>query len=130
MPALKALTKQVVLIATPLFVLHLLEEWYTHFYQTDPSVIVLARYLDLPNATAYLCVQLVLFLFLALLLALIILRRNASYLGILLGLLLVLEIVHVTAAIIVGSYSPGLLTAIPLIMLGLWYWHKVFKLNR
>ena len=110
-----------VMIALPLFVIHVAEEYLTAFYSIDPSTQFVAAYLNLAPLIVYTSVQIILFLFLFFL----IFRQNAPLLF-LFGLILVFELDHVIQTLISGQYQ-AVITSIPLIILGFFFWKQLFK---
>ena len=110
-----------VLIALPLFAIHVAEEYLTAFYSVDPSTQFVAAYLNVAPLIVYTSIQVILFLFLSFL----IFKRNALLLF-LFGLILVLELDHLIQSVILGRYE-AVITSIPLLVLGFFFWQKFIK---
>ena len=113
--------KILLIIAIPLFTAHALEEYFSSFYLVDPSFAWMGNIINLNLKLAFLIVAIMGFL----LLGISIHKPNKIMLTIA-GLIFILEISHPILAITSGIYA-GLLTSIPLILLGVFYWRTLLK---
>lgn len=110
--------------ALPLFFLHTLEEYYFNFINTDALIGWLANMFDVSRTSTYWTVQILLYAFLLWLL----LSRPASKAWyVILGIILAVELGHLWEALIGGSYVPGFVTAVPLVVLGVIFWKELLK---
>ncbi len=106
-------------LAIPLFVAHAIEEYSTGLLGLDPLFRSITAH-HLPTITLYIVEQLLL---VAILLWTI--YQPKRWLLVFIGLLFIFEVSHVIPALAQTSYYPGLVTAILLLLLGLFYWRAV-----
>ena len=120
--------RRFVAVAGVLFLLHTLEEVSLNFWQSDTFSLATARAIGESPATAYWIGQVLLYALLAFLL-LAPASRSKNWLYVLLGVLMLLESVHVFVSLQSLHYEPGLITGIALILYGLFFL-TVLKKNR
>ena len=107
--------KTILLISIPLFALHGLEEYFSQFYLLDPSFGWIGGIANTTSKTVFLIEQA-----LGLLLLLITFYKPHKVLLIAVGVVFVIELSHPIFAALSHVYA-GLLTSIPLIVLGFLY---------
>jgi len=113
----------------PLFIAHGIEEYLTFNYSFDPTFVLMGNYLGISAQSSFLVFQLIWWLLLIVAIALVKKRiLILSQLAVLsLSVVYLLELEHIVSAIKMGSYYSGLITAIPLIILGFFYWKELAK---
>ena len=116
--------RQYTLIALPLFFLHILEEHYFNFIQTDASIGWLSDLFNISRSNAYWTVQVLLAVFLLLL---ILARPMRKIWYVVLGIIFIVELSHMWKALVSRSYDPGFWTAIPLVILGALFWRELLR---
>ncbi len=117
--------RKYVLIITALFVLHVIEEIFFSFWNTDPFTLFFSNTLDVPAITVYVIIQLTGALFLVF----ILLSKDSRTLHFILGLILLFELTHVVAAISSHGYTPGLYTGIILGCASVPFFTKILRFN-
>lgn len=108
--------KTILLLSIPLFALHGLEEYTFKFYILDPSFGWVGNIFDTTPATVFLVEQV-----LGLLLLILTIYKPHKVLLVIVGLIFIIEVSHPIIAVSSHLYA-GLLTSIPLIILGVLYW--------
>ena len=107
-------------LVVPLFILHMIEEVTTHFYETDSSTQSASQYLHLTPEATYFLIQIALFAFLSILLFSILkLKKINIILVLILDVILLYEITHVFEAVKSRTYSSGVITGTILFVIGL-----------
>jgi hypothetical protein len=106
-------------LAVPLLILHFLEEWFTKFYLIDPTTQWLANEIGFDSFITYLFGQILLFIFLAIILLSIYKKHPSRFLNVILGVICLFEVIHVYEAAKHLSYYSGLVTSIPLTVVGI-----------
>lgn len=106
-------------VAIALFFTHAVEEYISGFYLTDPLFLRTSDVTHSAPQTVFFVEQ---FLLLALLTFAI--YKPRKIVCIIIGLLLVSELIHLILAIFLQIYS-GLLTSLPLVLLGALYWKRL-----
>src|SRR4051812_49115704 len=91
-------------LAVPLLILHFLEEWFTHFYITDPTTQWIANKIGFDVFITYLFGQILLFTFLAVVLFSIYKKHSFGFLNFILGVICIFEITHIYEAMRHLSY--------------------------
>ena len=114
--------KKLILVATPLFFIHALEEYLRGYYLTDSIFSILGEGMNISPALAFILVQVVLLL---VLLAGVLFTHRL--LLTLIGLIFAVEFSHVYVALRDFSFVPGFLTALPLIFIGVLYWRQLLR---
>ena len=113
--------KTILLISIPLFGLHALEEYIFKFYLLDPSFAWVGNIFNYTPATVFLVEQV-----LGLFLILLTIYKPRKILLVIIGLIFIVEISHPIIAIFSHLYA-GLLTSIPLIVVGILYWKNLLS---
>ncbi len=109
-----------------LFVIHGLEEYFTEFYKIDWSYrLIFDSLSDIPEV--FLAYQASLWLLLLLTYVLLKKGKRISWLLIVLGVLSILELQHVYAAIVSQTYYPGLITSLLFPIVGFYFWKELLK---
>jgi len=118
-----------------LFIFHGLEEYFTGFYKVSRQFLYVFSPLfsmSVQQAT-FLLFQISLWLTLILSVLLIASERWRICLMVIPGIIVFYEVHHIIEAFITGGYYPGLITAIILPILGIFFWKELlvnFRLNR
>ncbi len=106
-------------IIIPLFILHTIEELATDFYQTDASISYIGRLINSTPEITYFLIQILAYVFLAVILISILTKRTSYFLVIPLMIISIYEFIHIYEALKIGTYSSGLATGTILGALGL-----------
>ena len=123
------------LLSIPLFIAHGLEEILTGFYNIDSQVDFWfggLNSLPTPQAT-FILFQIMIWLMLIIAYLLLLGPKWQLRLMYIPGIIFVYELYHLYKAIEVGGYYPGLITAIPLYVVGFLFWKELiknYKINR
>ena len=117
------------LVSIPLFVAHGLEEYFTGFYAVDSHVRFVFGFLEPFASLQDIFLAFQIFFWTALVVAYILFTKRIwpIQLPFLLGLVFVYELHHVYKMYITGSYYPGVVTAIPLLLLGFFFWKELLR---
>ena len=122
--------KNIFLLSIPLFVAHGLEEIFTGFYNIDSSQVDFwlgnLNSLPTPQAT-FILFQIMIWLMLVVGYLLLLGPKWQLRLMFIPGIIFVYELHHLYYAIDVGGYYPGLITAIPLYIIGFFFWKELIK---
>lgn len=121
--------KIVFLIAIPTFILHGLEEIFTGFYNTDSQVefwLGGLNSLPTPQAT-FILLQVAIALMLVIGYLLLLGPKWQLRVMFIPGVIFIYELHHLYEAIAVGSYYPGLITALFLYVIGFFFWKELLK---
>ena len=116
-------------IITPLFILHLAEEWMNHFYETDTLIISISHSVNYSPEATFLFIQIFLFLFLAIVLGTVLQKKISNTLFSILGIISLYEFIHLYDFLSNHSYTPGLITGTALGITGLALFGRLFKLQ-
>jgi lysylphosphatidylglycerol synthetase-like protein (DUF2156 family) len=117
---------KVILLATLLTMsLHTIEEYISKLWEYDPFIIWLAQSLNVSSISIYLAIQTLALLLIAILLILALMKRFNIILGVVLGLIFILELLHPYNSIVVSGYYSGLYTGVVLIVIGIFYWKEL-----
>src|SRR3989338_3451005 len=121
--------QQIFLIAIPLFIAHGLEEIYTGFYNIDSHVeFMFGKLGSLPTMQGlFILFQIMIWLMLIIGYLLLLGPKWQLRLMFIPGIIFVYELHHLYYAIDVGGYYPGLITAIPLYIIGFFFWKELIK---
>lgn len=114
--------KNILELSVPLFILHAIEEYYTGLTQLDSFFQWASNITGLSVNTIYFGEQVLL---IGLLMWTI--YQPKKWLLVLIGLIFVFEFIHLTRAIAILNYYPGLITAIPILILGIFFWRELIK---
>ena len=109
-----------ILIATLLLVAHATEEYLSKFYDIDSSVQFLASNIGTTPLVALVLVHLVLALFLLIL----VFNQKNKLLFAVLGLILLFESHHIIESVLIGSYYPGVITAVLIVVFCFFFWRR------
>lgn len=121
--------KTIFYISIPVFIAHGLEEIFNGFYNVDWSTKLVFGFLyemSVPQAT-FLVFQIMLWLTLIIIAFLIANEKWRLRLMFLPGIIFIVELHHPWSAIESLGYYPGVITSIPLIILGFLFWKELLK---
>lgn len=121
--------KTIFIISIPFFITHGLEEIFNNFYNVDWSTKLVFGFLNempVPQAT-FIVFQIMVWLALIVFAFLITSEKWRLRLMFLPGIIYIVELHHIWSAIKIWSYSPGLVTALPLLILGFFFWKELIK---
>ena len=116
-------------ISIPLFVIHGLEEILNGFYNVDWSTKLAFGFLygmPVPQATFWVF-QIMLWLTLIVFAFLISSEKWRLRLMFLPGIIFIVELHHLWSAITSWSYYPGLISSIPVLIIGFLFWKELLK---
>lgn len=109
--------------------LHTIEEYVSNLWNQDPFIIWLAQNLNISSINIYLIIQAIALLLITASLILTIKRRFNLILGVILGFIFFLELLHPFNSIKILGYYPGLYTGIILIIIGFFYWKELLAMT-
>lgn len=121
--------KTIFIISIPFFIAHGLEEIFNNFYNIDWSVKIVFGFLNnmsVPQAT-FIVFQIMMWLALIIIAFLIASEKWRLRLLFLPGIIFIVELHHVWKALETWNYYPGVITAIPLTILGFFFWRELLK---
>ena len=116
----------------PIFILHGIEEFVTHFYDIDAhdqAIFGLLSSLSNHGAT-FVVFQIMLWLLLIISLLLLLGSKWQFYTLAIIGVIYIYELHHVYKAIAVGGYYPGLYTALAFPIIGFLFWREWLKVKK
>jgi hypothetical protein len=116
-------------ISIPLFVAHGLEEIFNGFYNVDWSTKLVFGFLyemPVPQATFWVF-QIMLWLALIIFALLISSEKWRLRLMFIPGIIFIVELHHLWSAITSWSYYPGLVTSIPVLIIGFLFWKELLN---
>src|SRR3989344_1032719 len=116
-------------LSIPLFVLHGIEEFYTGFYKADRfTQFIFGPFEQMGvHDIMFLTFQVMFWLLLAVAFLMTLSERWRLRMMMVLGAVYILELHHIWKAIASWSYYPGLMTAIPLVIVGFFFWQELLK---
>jgi len=121
--------KTIFYISIPVFIAHGLEEILNGFYNFDWSTKIVFGFLNgmsLPQAT-FVVFQIMLWLALIIFAFLITSEKWRLRLMFLPGIIFIVELHHPWSAITSWGYYPGVITSIPLVILGFLFWKELLS---
>lgn len=121
--------KTIFVISIPVFIAHGLEEIFSNFYNIDWSTKIVFGFLNemsVPQAT-FIVFQIMMWLALMVFAFLIVSEQWRLRLLFLPGIIFIVELHHIWNALGAGSYYPGVITAIPLTIIGFFFWKELLK---
>ena len=121
--------KNIFYISVPVFIAHELEEILNGFYNVDWSTKIVFGFLDgmsLPQAT-FVVFQIMLWLALIIFAFLITSEKWRLRLMFLPGIIFIVELHHPWSAITSLGYYPGVITSIPLVIIGFLFWKELLS---
>lgn len=121
--------KNLFLLSIILFILHGTEELITGFYNIDPQVKAMFSFVEkmTPFHAAFLVFQIMLWLVLAVSYLLLQGEKWQLRLMAIPGLVMIYELYHIYKSITLGSYYPGLITALFFPIIGYFFWKELIK---
>jgi hypothetical protein len=118
-------------LSIPLLIAHGLEEIFTNFYIDSHVAFVFGWLTNLPAMEAlFVLFQIMLWLTLIISYLLLLGPKWQFRLMLIPGIIFVYELHHAYKAIEIGGYYPGLVTAIPLYILGFFFLKELLKTSR
>ena len=121
--------KNLFYISIPLFIIHGLEEIFNGFYNVDWSTKLVFGFLNgmpVPQATFWVF-QIMLWLALIVFAFLITSEKWRLRLMLIPGIIFIVELHHPWSAIISWDYYPGLISSIPVLVVGFLFWKELVK---
>jgi hypothetical protein len=121
--------KTIFIISIPVFIAHGLEEFFNNFYNVDWSTKLVFGFLSemsVPQAT-FLVFQIMLWLALIVFAFLIANEKWRLRLMLLPGIIFIVELHHPWSVIESLGYYPGVITSIPLLILGFLFWKELLN---
>ena len=119
--------KKLFYISIPLLIIHGLEELFNGFYNIDWSTKLVFGFLyemPVPQATFWVF-QIMLWLALIVVAFLIASEKWRSRLMLLPGIIFIVELHHPWSAITSWGYYPGLISSIPVLIIGFLFWKEL-----
>ena len=120
--------QNIFLLSIPLFIAHGLEEYFTGFYKVDSIFFFIFQSFETMSVfqATFLLFQIMLW---ALLIIAYLMLSRKFVIGLLtiLGIFFVLELHHLTDALIRLEYYPGMITGILFPIIGFFYWKELIK---
>ncbi len=113
-------------LSVPVFIMHGVEEFMTHFYDIDAhdqAIFGLLSSLSMHGAT-FVVFQIMFWLLLIVSLLLLIGNKWQFYTLTLIGVIYVYELHHIYKAISVGGYYPGLYTSLAFPVIAVLFWKE------
>ncbi len=123
--------KLIFALSIPLFVIHAVEEYLTHFYSLDTFDANLFGYLlgDMtPHQASFFTFETMLILLLIVSAILLISEKARFYMLGFAGFVYLFELSHVVKAFLVGGYYPGVLTALAFPVVAFFFWKEWLKI--
>lgn len=121
--------KTIFIISIPVFIAHGLEEIFNNFYNIDWSTKIVFGFLNEMSVSqaTFIVFQIMMWLALIVFAFLIASEKWRLRLLFLPGIIYIVELHHIWAAIRTWDYYPGLVTALPLAILGFFFWKELLK---
>lgn len=121
--------KTILWLSIPIFIAHGLEEFLNNFYNVDWSTKLVFGFLNqmsIPQAT-FLVFQIMLWLALIVFAFLISSEKWRLRLMFIPAVIFIVELHHPWSVITSWGYYPGAITAIPLLIVGFFYWIELLR---
>lgn len=118
-------------LSIPLFIAHGIEEFTTHFYDTDAwdQAIFGNLFTDLStHGATFVTFQIMFWLLLIVAFILLMGERWRFYMITLLGMIFVFELHHPIKALLAGGYYPGLITSLGFPILAFHFWREWLRI--
>lgn len=125
--------KTIFALSIPLFIAHGIEEFATHFYDTDAwdQAIFGNLFGNLStHGATFVTFQVMLWLLLIVSYLLISSEQWRFRLMFILGIIFIYELHHLYKAVMLGGYYPGLVTALLFPVIGYFYWRELLRLHK
>ena len=116
-------------LSIPLFILHGIEEYRTGFYSNNEMYqFVFRPFLEMNwHQVMFATFQVMFWLLLVVSFLLVASEQWRFRMMMVWGAVYILELHHIWKAVVSWSYYPGLITAIPLVIVGFFFWQELFK---
>ena len=121
--------KNIFYISIPFFIAHGMEEIFNGFYNVDSIAKLIFGFLNgmsVSQAT-FIVFQFMLWLVLIVFAFLISSEKWRLRMMFLPGIIYIVELHHIWTAVKIWGYYPGLVTALPLVILGFLFWKELIK---
>lgn len=118
-------------LSIPLFIAHGIEEFTTHFYNTDAwdQAIFGNLFINLStHGATFVTFQIMLWLLLIVAFLLLLGEHWRFYMLALLGIIFVYELHHPIKALLAGGYYPGLITSLVFPILAFLFWREWLRI--
>lgn len=128
--------KTIFALSIPLFIAHGIEEFVTHFYDTDAwdQAIFGNLFGNLStHGATFVTFQIMFWLLLIISFLLLLGEKWQFRILAIAGLIYVFELHHIYKAIMAGGYYPGVVTALLFPVIGFFFWKewlKLYKINK
>lgn len=124
--------KDLFLISLPIFILHGLEEYFTDFFVTDSSWLLVYRPFQgiFQSGAVFIGFQLIVWLLLFISYRLVRKGKLVSLLVIGWSIIFVLELQHLIMSVLNQSYYPGTITAVALVVIGGLFWKNLYQTRK
>lgn len=119
--------KLITSIAAIAMLLHTVEEYITKLWNYDHFILNYSHRLQLNPMTLFFWIQGLVFVLIFFVLFLEVRKKYNIFLGIILGLVFLLELLHPYNSIMIMGYYSGLYTGIVLIVVGYFYWKELIS---
>ncbi len=119
-------------LSIPLFILHGIEEYRTGFYSNNEMYqFVFRPFLEMSwHQVMFATFQVMFWLLLVVSFLLVASEQWRFRMMMVWGAVYILELHHIWKAVVSWSYYPGLITAIPLVIVGFFFWQELCKGRR
>ena len=117
--------KNILLLSIPLYIIHAVEEYSTGLLREDHFFQWASNITKVSANTVYVVEQILLLVVLVWAI-----YKPKPWLLVGVGLLYIYELVHITRAISVMGYYPGLITALFFPVIGYFYWAELLKIRK
>ncbi len=125
--------KLIFALSIPLFAIHAVEEYLTHFYSLDTFDANLFGYLFgnmTPHQASFFTFETMLILLLIVSAVLLISERARFYMLGVAGFVYLFELHHVVKALLAGGYYPGLVTSLAFPVVAFFFWKEWLTVYR
>lgn len=124
--------KNIFLISVILWIAHGIEELITGLYAVDSHVEAMFSFVKgmTPTHAAFVVFVIMFSLTLIVSYLLILGPKWQLWLMVIPGLIMIYELEHAYKALAVGGYYPGLATAIPLYVVGFFFWKELIRIMK
>ena len=125
--------KKIFALSIPLFIAHGVEEFVTHFYDTDAwdQAIFGNLFGNLStHGATFITFQIMLWLLLTISFLLLLGEKWQFRVLAIAGVIYIYELHHIIKAVSVGGYYPGLITALAFPIVAYFFWREWFRILR
>lgn len=122
--------RTIMAICIALFVLHGIEEWFSGFYDVDPTFGLAARFAPSKAAAVFVGAQLIVWVMLVVFYVLLLGAKWRLRALALFGLVVTFEIEHLVAALVKREYYPGSVTSALFVPMAALFWIELRRVWR